>query len=140
MQNTQHSKPYEDVQTAPRSLFQPKFKGVQSSKLTMLGDQEYCDVNGGKETLGNGANPIALVTGANKGIGKEIARQLSAKGVLVLMGARDRKRGEEAADQQPEIGGFSSDSLKKSLRERFMALTCGPHEVCELGFLMQAAE
>ncbi|MBZ5728226.1 MAG: SDR family oxidoreductase [Acidobacteriia bacterium] len=40
---------------------------------------------------------IALVTGANKGIGKEISRQLSAKGLLVLMGARDRQRGEEAA-------------------------------------------
>jgi NAD(P)-dependent dehydrogenase (short-subunit alcohol dehydrogenase family) len=38
---------------------------------------------------------IALVTGANKGIGKEISRQLSAKGVHVLMGARDWKRGEK---------------------------------------------
>jgi NAD(P)-dependent dehydrogenase (short-subunit alcohol dehydrogenase family) len=40
---------------------------------------------------------IALVTGANKGIGKEISRQLAAKGVLVVMGARDPKRGEQAA-------------------------------------------
>jgi NAD(P)-dependent dehydrogenase (short-subunit alcohol dehydrogenase family) len=39
---------------------------------------------------------IALVTGANKGIGKEISRQLSTKMVLVLMGARDRERGEKA--------------------------------------------
>jgi NAD(P)-dependent dehydrogenase (short-subunit alcohol dehydrogenase family) len=43
------------------------------------------------------ADTIALVTGANKGIGREISRQLSAKGVLVLMGARDRERGESAA-------------------------------------------
>jgi NAD(P)-dependent dehydrogenase (short-subunit alcohol dehydrogenase family) len=42
------------------------------------------------------AETIALVTGANKGIGKEISRQLSAKGILVLMGARDRERGELA--------------------------------------------
>ena len=42
------------------------------------------------------AQTIALVTGANKGIGKEISRQLAAKGVLVLMGARDRARGEKA--------------------------------------------
>lgn len=39
---------------------------------------------------------IALVTGANKGIGKEISRQLSINGILVLMGARDRERGEKA--------------------------------------------
>jgi NAD(P)-dependent dehydrogenase (short-subunit alcohol dehydrogenase family) len=40
---------------------------------------------------------IALVTGANKGIGKEISRQLAAKGIRVLMGARDPERGEKAA-------------------------------------------
>lgn len=42
------------------------------------------------------AETIAFVTGANKGIGREISRQLAAKGVLVLMGARDRERGEKA--------------------------------------------
>lgn len=42
------------------------------------------------------AETIALVTGANKGIGREISRQLAAKGILVLMGARDRERGEKA--------------------------------------------
>jgi NAD(P)-dependent dehydrogenase (short-subunit alcohol dehydrogenase family) len=42
------------------------------------------------------AETIALVTGANKGIGKEISRQLAAGGILVLMGARDRERGEAA--------------------------------------------
>jgi len=42
------------------------------------------------------ADSLALVTGANKGIGKEISRQLAAKGVFVLMGARDRERGEKA--------------------------------------------
>jgi NAD(P)-dependent dehydrogenase (short-subunit alcohol dehydrogenase family) len=40
---------------------------------------------------------IALITGANKGIGKEIARQLGAQGMAVLIGARDVQRGEEAA-------------------------------------------
>jgi len=41
------------------------------------------------------AETIALVTGANKGLGREISRQLATKGVLVLMGARDRGRGEK---------------------------------------------
>jgi NAD(P)-dependent dehydrogenase (short-subunit alcohol dehydrogenase family) len=44
----------------------------------------------------------ALVTGANKGIGKQIARQLAQAGVTVYVGSRDADRGERAAE---EIGG-----------------------------------
>jgi NAD(P)-dependent dehydrogenase (short-subunit alcohol dehydrogenase family) len=40
---------------------------------------------------------IALVTGANKGIGYETARGLASQGMTVLLGARDEKRGKEAA-------------------------------------------
>ncbi|WP_405484198.1 SDR family oxidoreductase [Nocardia sp. NBC_00511] len=40
---------------------------------------------------------IALVTGANKGIGRETARRLAATGMTVLLGARDIQRGEQAA-------------------------------------------
>jgi NAD(P)-dependent dehydrogenase (short-subunit alcohol dehydrogenase family) len=40
---------------------------------------------------------VALVTGANKGIGKEIVRKLAASGYTVLLGARDRSRGDAAA-------------------------------------------
>lgn len=40
---------------------------------------------------------VALVTGANKGIGREIAGQLAARGMTVLLAARDRGRGEKAA-------------------------------------------
>jgi NAD(P)-dependent dehydrogenase (short-subunit alcohol dehydrogenase family) len=43
------------------------------------------------------AEKIALITGANKGIGLEIARQLGEAGTLVLLGARDEARGKEAA-------------------------------------------
>src|ERR1700719_1673465 len=43
------------------------------------------------------AETIALVTGANKGIGREISRQLAATGISVMLGARDRERGEKAA-------------------------------------------
>jgi NAD(P)-dependent dehydrogenase (short-subunit alcohol dehydrogenase family) len=40
---------------------------------------------------------IALVTGANKGIGLEICRQLAQKGFHVLLGSRDEARGRKAA-------------------------------------------
>jgi NAD(P)-dependent dehydrogenase (short-subunit alcohol dehydrogenase family) len=39
---------------------------------------------------------IALITGANKGIGFETARQLGSQGMTVLIGARDEARGREA--------------------------------------------
>jgi NAD(P)-dependent dehydrogenase (short-subunit alcohol dehydrogenase family) len=39
----------------------------------------------------------ALVTGANKGIGLEIVKQLIDKGITVHLGARDAERGEKAA-------------------------------------------
>ena len=44
-------------------------------------------------------NKIALVTGANKGIGKEIARQLGQAGYTVLVGSRDVERGAFAAKE-----------------------------------------
>ena len=47
-------------------------------------------------------NSVALVTGASKGIGREIARQLAAAGLTVYVGSRDAARGERAA---VEIGG-----------------------------------
>jgi NAD(P)-dependent dehydrogenase (short-subunit alcohol dehydrogenase family) len=42
---------------------------------------------------------IALITGANKGIGLEIARQLGTQGITVLLGVRDENRGREAAEK-----------------------------------------
>ncbi|HEY0804993.1 MAG TPA: SDR family oxidoreductase [Pseudonocardiaceae bacterium] len=47
-------------------------------------------------------NSTALVTGANKGIGKEVARQLADLGHTVYIGARDAERGQRAVT---EIGG-----------------------------------
>ena len=41
---------------------------------------------------------VALITGANKGIGFETARQLARLGITVLLGARDRKRGRHAVE------------------------------------------
>jgi NAD(P)-dependent dehydrogenase (short-subunit alcohol dehydrogenase family) len=42
---------------------------------------------------------IALVTGANRGIGFEVCRQLGTRGFRVLLTARDPAKGEAAADR-----------------------------------------
>jgi len=47
-------------------------------------------------TVSDMAMTIALITGANKGIGFETAHQLGARGVTVLAGARDEDLGKQA--------------------------------------------
>lgn len=48
---------------------------------------------------------IALVTGASRGIGREIAGQLAARGGTVLLAARDPERGAEAVAGLRSAGG-----------------------------------
>jgi (+)-neomenthol dehydrogenase len=48
------------------------------------------------------------VTGANKGIGLEICRQLTSNGIVVVLTARDEKRGLEAV-QKMKDSGISDD-------------------------------
>jgi len=48
---------------------------------------------------------ITLVTGANKGIGREIASQLADLGHTVIIGARSADAGEKAAAELREAGG-----------------------------------
>ena len=43
--------------------------------------------------------PVALVTGANQGIGLQIAKDLAAHGFTALVGSRDFERGEAAAKE-----------------------------------------
>ncbi|MGH3375335.1 MAG: SDR family oxidoreductase [Actinoallomurus sp.] len=47
---------------------------------------------------------VALVTGANKGIGLEIVAQLAGLGMTVLLGARDQERREKAVAELAERG------------------------------------
>lgn len=47
----------------------------------------------------------AFITGANKGIGREVAQQLAEKGFYVFVGARNAKAGRKAADEMAKKGG-----------------------------------
>ena len=47
--------------------------------------------------------PIVLITGANKGIGFEIAKQLANKDYMVLLGARSRESGLKAIGKLAEL-------------------------------------
>ncbi|PKA11523.1 dehydrogenase [Leptospira meyeri] len=42
---------------------------------------------------------IALVTGANQGIGYQVVKELAKNGIIVLIGSRDLKRGEIVAEE-----------------------------------------
>lgn len=50
------------------------------------------------------AKKVALITGANKGIGYETARQLGKQGITVIIGARDVAKGEAAAEALKKEG------------------------------------
>jgi NAD(P)-dependent dehydrogenase (short-subunit alcohol dehydrogenase family) len=51
------------------------------------------------------AEKRALVTGGNRGIGLEVARQLAGQGVHVIIGARDAAKGLQAVAQLSKAGG-----------------------------------
>jgi NAD(P)-dependent dehydrogenase (short-subunit alcohol dehydrogenase family) len=58
-----------------------------------------------------GAAPVALVTGANRGLGLETARQLAERGFSVIAGSRDIEAGEAA------VGRLRADGLDVAARQ-----------------------
>jgi len=52
----------------------------------------------------NTNNKIALVTGANRGIGLEACRQLAKLGITVILSSRDSAKGEQAKQQLEKQG------------------------------------
>jgi NAD(P)-dependent dehydrogenase (short-subunit alcohol dehydrogenase family) len=66
---------------------------------------------------------LALVTGANRGIGFEISRQLAKKGIDVLLASRDPKKGEAAATKLAKEGlTVTAVTLDVSSEESITAL------------------
>jgi NAD(P)-dependent dehydrogenase (short-subunit alcohol dehydrogenase family) len=57
-----------------------------------------------KADLMSGDRPVAVVTGANRGIGREVARQLAGSGYRVVLGSRDLAKGQQAANELDASG------------------------------------
>src|SRR5260370_24727996 len=82
---------------------------------------------GSQKGVNNMLTSIALVTGANKGLGKEVARQLARRGFRVYLGSRDQARGEEAVRELAAPGlelipvqlDVTSDESVAALAEHF---------------------
>ncbi|MDO8213059.1 SDR family NAD(P)-dependent oxidoreductase [Conexibacter sp. CPCC 206217] len=63
--------------------------------------------------------PVALVTGANKGIGKAIAQGLARTGMTVLLGSRDQARGAAAAAElTADARGATADDDSRGAAHR----------------------
>ena len=54
---------------------------------------------------------IAFITGGNKGIGLETARQLGKQGIKVVIGSRDPKNG-QAAVEKLKADGVNADTIQ----------------------------
>ncbi|CAM0907573.1 unnamed protein product [Alopecurus aequalis] len=54
--------------------------------------------NGTADDAQQAPHRLAVVTGANKGVGLEVCRQLAIQGVTVILTARDEKRGTDAVE------------------------------------------
>lgn len=52
----------------------------------------------------NKINKVAFITGANKGIGLETAKELSAKGIHVVLGSRSEANGQKAIKELKALG------------------------------------
>lgn len=66
--------------------------------------------------MSNTSKRIALVTGANKGIGLEIARQLAQSGILVIIGSRDLARANVAVADLAQQG-LAAQALQIDLND-----------------------
>ncbi|UII18995.1 SDR family oxidoreductase [Fulvivirga ligni] len=71
----------------------------------------------------------AFITGANKGIGFEIAKQLLQKGFYVYIGARDKSKGQEAVEKLKAEGLVNTKAVQIDVTDKQSVM----HARSELG-------
>ncbi|KAL0428905.1 UNVERIFIED_CONTAM: (-)-isopiperitenone reductase [Sesamum radiatum] len=85
-------------------VFQDETQRLQKSSSSLTKNNETTQKMA-EQIVDNAATQrYAVVTGANKGIGFEICRQLASKGIIVISTARNEKRGIEAQERLKELG------------------------------------
>jgi NAD(P)-dependent dehydrogenase (short-subunit alcohol dehydrogenase family) len=73
-----------------------------------------------------GETPVAVVTGGNRGIGREVVRQLAAEGFIVFLGARDPRKGAQAAGRL-DPGGQSVHAVELDVTHPDSVRTAAEH-------------
>jgi len=68
--------------------------------------------------------PVAIVTGANRGIGREVSRQLAEQGFTVLLTARSLQKAETAAAELDNVNTFIP-LLRQSQHPRIVNVSSG---------------
>ncbi len=68
--------------------------------------------------MNDSTNPVALVTGAGRGIGREVAAQLAGRGCEVILSARNPDAAVQAAAEVAERTGASVSALTLDVADR----------------------
>ncbi|MEW2386539.1 SDR family oxidoreductase [Micromonospora sp. NPDC047707] len=80
-------------------------------------------------------NEVALVTGGNKGIGREVVRQLARRGFTVYLGARDPQRGHSAVEELTGGPAAGTDAARTVNSPRLGASFGGSHNRLDIRFV-----
>ena len=85
------------------------------------------------------AEHVAIVTGGSKGLGKEIGRELLARGLHVIIDGRDRRTLEAAAEELRRLGDVIAIAGDVSDKEHAHALVAAARELGRLDLLVNNA-
>jgi NAD(P)-dependent dehydrogenase (short-subunit alcohol dehydrogenase family) len=78
--------------------------------------------------------PLAVVTGANRGIGREVVRQLAERGYTTILGSRDPEKGERAAREigLDNVQAAALDVSDQASVDAFAGWLTAEHAACDV--------